>query len=145
MEIDKINSKKKTQPHGQCQDKISERVTFSKQEKDAELPYYLLPKHTCQAMIINTFSLDEKSSAAFKLVVVSITSKYSNDSFKVSEGERFAPNFFRLGDFNSSQLIVMYSKYPSTSAKIAEYFVREYRKSSSTQSTETTFHCWPSA
>jgi hypothetical protein len=70
MEIDKINSKKKTQPRGQCQDKISEQVTFSKQEKDAELPYHLLPKHTRQAMIINTFSLDEKSSAAFKLVVV---------------------------------------------------------------------------
>jgi hypothetical protein len=34
----------------------------------------------------------------------------SNDSFKVSEGERFAPNFFRLGNFNSSQLIVMYSE-----------------------------------
>ncbi len=61
-------------------------------------------------MIINAFFLDEKSSAAFKLVVVSITSEYSNDSFKVSEGERFAPNFFRLGDFNSSQLIVMYSE-----------------------------------
>jgi hypothetical protein len=94
MEINKMNSKKKTQPRGQCQDKVSERVTFSKQEKDAELPYHLLPKHTRQAMIINAFSLDEKSSAAFKLVVVSITSEYSNDSFKVSEGERFAPNFF---------------------------------------------------
>jgi hypothetical protein len=56
MEINKMNSKKKTQPRGQCQDKISERVTFCKQEKDAELPYHLLPKHTCQAMIINTFS-----------------------------------------------------------------------------------------
>ncbi len=37
-------------------------------------------------MIINAFSLNEKSSATFKLVVVSITSKYSNGSFKVSEG-----------------------------------------------------------
>ena len=81
-----MNSKKKTQPRGQCQDKISEQVTFSKQEKDAELPYHLLPKHTCQAMIINAFSLNEKSSAAFKLVVVSITIKYSKGSFKVSSG-----------------------------------------------------------
>jgi hypothetical protein len=37
-------------------------------------------------MIFNTFSLNEKFSAMFKLVVVSITSKYSNGSFKVSEG-----------------------------------------------------------
>ncbi len=81
-----MNSKKKTQPCGQCQDKISEQVTFSKQEKDAELPYHLLPKHIQQAMIINVFFLNEKSSAMFKLVVVSITSKYSNGSFKVSEG-----------------------------------------------------------
>ncbi len=86
-----MNSKKKAQLGGQCQDKISERVTFSKQEKDAELPNHLLPNHTQQAMIINTFSLDEKSSATFKLVVVSITSGYSNGSFKVSEGAQFAP------------------------------------------------------
>jgi hypothetical protein len=91
MEINKMNSKKKTQPRGQCQDKISEQVTFSKQEKDAELPYHLLPKHTQQAMIINAFSLNEKSSAMFKLVVVSITSKYSNSSFKVSEGAQLTP------------------------------------------------------
>jgi hypothetical protein len=39
-------------------------------------------------MIINTFFLDEKSSAMFKFkqVVVSIISEYSNGSFKVSEG-----------------------------------------------------------
>ncbi len=91
MEINKMNSKKKTQPRGQCQDKISERVTFSKQENDAELPYHLLPKHTQQAMIINAFSLNEKSSAIFKLVGVSITSEYSNGSFKVSEGAQFTP------------------------------------------------------
>jgi hypothetical protein len=35
-------------------------------------------------MIINTFSLDEKSSAMFKLVVVSMKSEYSNGSFKFS-------------------------------------------------------------
>jgi hypothetical protein len=70
MEINKMNSMQKSQPRGQCQDKISEQVTFSKQEKDAERPYHLLPKHTQQAMIINAFSLDEKSSAMFELVVV---------------------------------------------------------------------------
>jgi hypothetical protein len=85
-EIDKMNSMKKSQPRGQCQDKISEQVSFSKQEKDAELPYHLLPKHTQQSMIINAFSLDEKSSAMFKLVVVSMTSEYSNGSFKFSLG-----------------------------------------------------------
>jgi hypothetical protein len=51
----KMNSMKKSQPRGQCQDKILERVTFSNQEKDAELPYHLLPKRTQQA-IISTLS-----------------------------------------------------------------------------------------
>jgi hypothetical protein len=91
MEIDTKNAKEITQ-HGKCQDKISEQVTFSKQEKDAELPYHLLPKHTQQvtfskkekdaelpyhflpehtqqAMIINSFSLDEKTSVTFRLIV----------------------------------------------------------------------------
>ncbi len=86
METNKMNSMKKSQPPWQCQDKISEQVTFSKQEKDAKLPYHLLPKHTQQALIINTFSLDEKSSAKFKLIVVSMTSNYSNGSFKFSLG-----------------------------------------------------------
>ncbi len=103
MEINKMNSKKKTQPRGQCQDKISERVTFSKHEKEAELPYHLLPKHTWQAMIINAFSLDEMSSATFKLVAASITSKYSNSSFKVS-GEASQP--FHWASAFTAKLIV---------------------------------------
>jgi hypothetical protein len=61
-------------------------VIFSKLEKDAKRPYHLLPKHTQQAMIINAFSPNEKSSAMFKLVVVSITREYSNSSFKLSGG-----------------------------------------------------------
>jgi hypothetical protein len=61
-------------------------VTFSKQENDTELPYHILQKHTQRAVIINALSLDNKSSATFKLVVISITSKYSRGSFKVSEG-----------------------------------------------------------
>jgi len=68
MEIDTMNTKKISR-HGKCQDKISERVTFSKQEKDAELPYHLLPEHTQQAMIINAFSNDEKTSVTFRLIV----------------------------------------------------------------------------
>ncbi len=81
-----MNSMNKSQPQGQCQDKISEQVTFSKQEKDAVLTYHLLPKQPQQAMIINAFSLDKKSSATFKLVVVSMTREYSNGSFKLSLG-----------------------------------------------------------
>jgi hypothetical protein len=61
-------------------------VTFSKQEKDVELFYHLFPKHTQQAVYINALSLDNKSSATFKLVVISITSEYSRGSFKVSAG-----------------------------------------------------------
>jgi hypothetical protein len=57
MEIGEMNSKKKSQPRGLCQDKNSEQVTFSKQEKDAELPYHLLPKHIQQAVISNALSL----------------------------------------------------------------------------------------
>ncbi len=68
MEINKINSMKKSQPCEQCQDKISERVTFSKQKKDAEVPYHLLPKHTQQAMIIYTFSLDGHVSPQFYVI-----------------------------------------------------------------------------
>ncbi len=39
----------------------------------------------------------------------------SNETFKLidalsSDGAHFAPNFFQLGDFNSSKLIVMYSE-----------------------------------
>ena len=68
MEIDTKNAKEITQ-HGKCQDKISEQVTFSKQEKDAELPYHLLPEHTQQAMIINALSLNEKTSVTFRLLV----------------------------------------------------------------------------
>jgi hypothetical protein len=45
-----------------------------------------LPKHTQQAVIINTLSLDKKSSATFKWVVISISSEYSRGSFKVSKG-----------------------------------------------------------
>jgi hypothetical protein len=37
-------------------------------------------------MIINASSLDEKFSATFKLVVISMTNKYSNGSFKFSLG-----------------------------------------------------------
>ncbi len=33
MEIDEMNSKKKTQPCGLCQDKKSEQVTFSKKKR----------------------------------------------------------------------------------------------------------------
>jgi hypothetical protein len=33
MEINKMNSMKKSQPRGQCQDKTPEQVTFSKQER----------------------------------------------------------------------------------------------------------------
>jgi hypothetical protein len=49
--------------------KHTQQVTFSKQEKDAELPYHLLPEHTQQAMIINAFSNDEKTSVTFRLIV----------------------------------------------------------------------------
>jgi hypothetical protein len=94
---------KKSQHCGQCQDKISDCATFSKQEKDAELPYHLLPKHTQQAMIINAFSLDEKSSATFKLVVVSMTREYSNGSFKFSLG---ASQPFNLALAFTAKLIV---------------------------------------
>jgi hypothetical protein len=95
--------KEEIYPCGQWQDKISERVIFSKKEKDSVLPYHLLPKHTQQAMIINAFSLDEKSSATFKLVFVSITSEYSNGSFKVSEG---ASQPFKWASAFTAKLIV---------------------------------------
>jgi hypothetical protein len=42
----KIIDSTDTQFCGLCQDKKSEQVTFSKQEKDAVLLYYLLSKHT---------------------------------------------------------------------------------------------------
>jgi hypothetical protein len=68
MEINKMNSMKKSEPCGQCHDKISDRVTFSKLEKDAELPYLLLLKHNQQAMIINAFSLDGHVSPQIHVV-----------------------------------------------------------------------------
>ena len=43
----------------------------------------------------------------------------------ISKGEQFAPNFDQPGEVNSSNLIVIFAKSPSTSVKIAEYFVRE--------------------
>jgi hypothetical protein len=76
MEINKMNSKMKTQLCGLCQDKKAERLTFSKQEKDAELLYHLLPKHTQQARVINALSFNNKSPATFKLVVALITIEY---------------------------------------------------------------------
>jgi hypothetical protein len=84
-------------------------VTFSKQEKDAELAYHLLPEHTQQAMLINAFSLDEMTSATFKLVVVSITSKYSTGSFKLSaRASQHSTNQSFVGKYVSSfQLVVL--------------------------------------
>ncbi len=105
MEMDKINSIKKSQPCGQCQDKISEWVTFSKQEKDAELPYQLLPKHTQQAMIINSFSLNGHISPQFpinpmyaKKHVESILGIRKNMTKKVFNLNNTIPHSVRLVD-----------------------------------------------
>jgi hypothetical protein len=125
MEINKLNLMKKSQPQGQCQDKISKRVTFSKQEKDAELPYHLLPKHTQQAMIINAFSLDEKSSSTFQYVVASVywiskaDSDFSDIQFQIFVHFETDSNFSRyLSAINqqfykmcsASQMVVMEHK-----------------------------------
>jgi hypothetical protein len=64
--------------------KHTQQVTFSKKEKDAELPYHLLPEHTQQAMIINAFTFDDKSSATLKLVVASVTNEDLKRSTKGS-------------------------------------------------------------
>ncbi len=111
-------------------------MTFSKQEKHAELPYHLLPEHTQQAMIINAFSLDEKTSATFRLLVGFIQkaqSRLQKDLVDLSLSNAFSiakldfisikakSNSAMLIDLPTSQQKAMIHVYDGSSQFIVKY------------------------